>query len=124
MLLPFRLGAGGRVGSGAQFVSWIASDDAVGAIRHALSDPSVRGPVNAVAPRPVTNAEFTRTLAQVLRRPAFLPLPACAARLVFGEMADALLLSGARVLPARLQVSGYVFRFPGLDGALHHVLGR
>jgi hypothetical protein len=124
MLLPFTLGMGGRVGSGEQFTSWIALDDAIGAIHHALCEESVRGPVNAVAPAPVSNAEFTRTLARVLRRPALVPLPAFAARLLFGEMADALLLGGARVMPARLQASGYRFRFPDLESALRHLLGR
>ena len=124
MLLPFRLGAGGRVGTGEQFVSWIALDDAVGVIHHALDNNAVRGPVNAVAPGPVSNAEFARTLARILRRPALLPLPAVAARLAFGEMADALLLSGARVMPARIQASGYRFRFPDLEAALRHLTGR
>jgi uncharacterized protein (TIGR01777 family) len=124
MLLPFRLGMGGRVGSGEQFTSWIGLDDAIGAVHHALCEESVRGPVNAVAPAPVSNAEFTRTLARVLRRPALVPLPAFAARLLFGEMADALLLGGARVLPARLQASGYRFRFAELESALRHLLGR
>ena len=124
MLPPFRLGAGGRIGSGRQYMSWIALDDAVGAIHHALTNDSLVGPVNAVAPSPVTNAEFTRALARVLRRPAVAPLPAFAARLAFGEMADALLLAGQRVLPARLQASGYAFRFPDLEGALVHLLGR
>ncbi len=122
MVTVFRLGAGGRVGSGTQCISWIAIDDAVGAIHHVLSDVSVQGPVNVVAPEPVTNAEFTRTLARVLRRPALVPLPAFAARLVFGEMADALLLAGARVQPTRLQAAGYAFRFPALEGALRHLL--
>lgn len=124
LLLPFRLGMGGRIGDGRQFTSWIALDDAVGAIHHALCEESIRGPVNAVAPNPVSNAEFTRTLARVLRRPTLLPVPAFAARLAFGEMADALLLAGARVMPARLQASGYRFRFPDLESALRHLLGR
>jgi uncharacterized protein (TIGR01777 family) len=115
---------GGRIGDGRQFTSWIALDDAVGAIHHALCEESVRGPVNAVAPGPVSNAEFTRTLARVLRRPTLLPVPAFAARLAFGEMADALLLAGARVMPVRLQESGYPFRFPDLESALRHLLGR
>ena len=124
MLLPFRLGAGGRVGNGQQFMSWIALDDAIGAIHHCLCEESVRGPVNVAAPGPVTNADFTHTLARVLRRPAVIPFPAFAARLLFGEMADALLLAGARVIPARLQASGYRFRFPDLESALRHLLGR
>ena len=124
MLLPFRLGLGGRIGSGEQFMSWIAIDDAVGAIHHALSAESLRGPVNAVAPTPVTNAEFTRTLARVLRRPAFMLVPPFAARLAFGEMADALLLASARAMPVRLRESGYHFRFPELEGALRYLLQR
>jgi uncharacterized protein (TIGR01777 family) len=124
MLLPFRLGGGGRVGSGAQFVSWIAIDDVLGAIEHVLREESLHGPVNVVAPESVTNAEFTRSLGRVLRRPTLIPLPAFAARLAFGEMADALLLASARVMPARLRASGYRFRFPELEGALRHLLGR
>jgi uncharacterized protein len=122
MLPPFKFGLGGRIGSGAQFMSWIAIDDAVGAIRHALSAESLGGPMNVVAPTPVTNAEFTRTLARVLRRPAFMPIPSFVARLAFGEMADALLLASARVIPIRLQESDYHFRFPELEGALRYLL--
>ncbi len=124
MLLPFKLGAGGRIGSGAQFMSWVAIDDAVCAIHHAIVTESLLGAVNAVAPRPVTNAEYTRTLARVLSRPAIAPMPAFAARLAFGEMADALLLASQRVMPTRLQASGYKFRYPELEGALRHLLGR
>ena len=124
MLLPFKMGAGGRIGSGAQFMSWIAIDDAVGVIQHALSTESIRGPVNAVAPAPVTNAEFTRTLARVLSRPAIVPMPAFAARLAFGELADALLLSSQRVMPSRLKESGCRFRYPELEGALRHLLNQ
>jgi hypothetical protein len=124
MLLPFKLGVGGRMGSGAQYVSWIAIDDTIGAIHHAVCTESLKGAVNGVAPAPVTNAEFTRVLARVLSRPALLPLPAFAARLAFGEMADALLLASARVMPARLQASGYRFQYPELEGALWHLLGR
>jgi len=124
MLLPFKLGAGGRMGSGEQYVSWIPIDDAVGAIHHALCAESLQGPVNVVSPNPVTNAEFARLLARVLSRPAFIPVPAFAARLLFGELADALLLASQRVTPARLSESGYRFRFPDLEAALRHVLGR
>ena len=124
MLPPFRLGAGGRLGSGGQYMSWITIDDLVGVILHALKNESLRGPVNAVAPRPVTNAEFTKTLGRVLGRPTLFPVPAFAARLAFGEMADALLLSSARVEPARLQGTGYQFAYPELEGALRHVLEK
>ncbi len=124
MLLPFKLGAAGRIGSGAQYMSWIAIDDAIGAIFQALDAESLRGPVNAVAPAPVTNAEYTRVLARVLSRPAVATMPAFAARLAFGEMADALLLSSQRVMPSRLQGSGYRFQFPELEPALRHLLSR
>ena len=124
MLTPFRLGAGGPVGSGVQWVSWIAIDDLVGAILHALATESLAGPVNAVATEPVTNRELARTLGRVLRRPALLPLPAVAARLLFGQMADELLLASARVEPARLRATGFTFRHARLEDALRHELGR
>jgi hypothetical protein len=124
MLLPFKMGAGGRIGSGAQFMSWIAIDDAIGAIHHAIVTEALQGPVNVVAPTPVSNAEFTRTLARVLSRPAIAPMPAFAARLAFGELADALLLTSQRVMPTRLQATDYRFRHPELEGALRHLLGR
>jgi uncharacterized protein (TIGR01777 family) len=124
MLTPFRLGLGGVIGDGAQWMSWIALDDVTGAIRHALTTDALRGPVNAVAPAPVTNAEFTRTLGRALGRPTLVPLPAFAARLALGEMADELLLASQRVVPARLQASGYRFRYPTLEDALRAVLGR
>lgn len=122
MLTPFRLGLGGPVGSGRQFLSWIALDDVVRAIEHALATETLRGPVNTVAPNPVTNLEFTRILARVLHRPAFAPFPAFAARLIFGEMADALLLASARVKPEALIRSGFTFRFPELEPALRQIL--
>ena len=124
MLPAFRAGAGGRIGSGRQYVSWIALPDLVGAVRHALDTESLEGPVNAVAPEPVTNREFTDTLARVLSRPAIIPLPAFAARLAFGEMADELLLASARVLPAKLLSAGYRFLHPGLEGTLRRLLGK
>ncbi len=124
MLTPFKLGLGGRIGAGGQFMSWIAIDDLTGAIHHALATESLRGPVNAVAPRPVTNREFTKTLGRVLGRPTLFPMPAFAARLTFGEMADELLLASARVEPAKLVTSGYRFRAPELEGALRHLLGK
>jgi uncharacterized protein len=124
MLAPFRLGLGGPVGDGRQYLSWIAIDDAVGSLLHALTAKLPSGPVNVVSPNPAINAEFTRTLGRVLGRPAFLPMPAFAARLAFGEMADALLLSSQRVAPDRLVASGFTFRFPSLEPALRHLLGR
>ena len=124
MLLPFRLGLGGVIGDGTQYLSWIALDDVVGAIRHALETDSVSGPVNVVSPEPVTNRDYTHTLGKVLARPTVLPLPAFAARLALGEAADALLLASTRVEPARLTQSGYTFRYSTLEGALRHLLGK
>ncbi len=122
MLLPFRLGLGGPLGSGRQYMSWISLDDIAGAIVYALSHEELSGPVNGVAPNPVTNAEFARILGKVLRRPAIFPMPDFAARLAFGEMADELLLAGARVAPAKLAAAGYRFQHPDLETALRAVL--
>ena len=124
MLPAFRMGVGGRFGSGDQYMSWISAEDAVGAVHHALMTPALEGPANAVAPRAATNRDFTRTLARVLKRPALFPLPESAARLGLGEMADALLLSSTRAEPAQLKASGYTFREPELERALRHLLGR
>lgn len=122
MLPPFQLGAGGKFGSGKQYMSWVALDDVVGVVDYALNNESLSGPVNVVSPNPVTNLEFTKTLGQVLSRPTLFPVPAFAARLVFGEMADALLLGSARVEPARLRESGYIFQYPELKSALRHLI--
>ena len=123
MLTPFRLGVGGKLGSGEQYMSWVALDDVVGVIRHALSHEELRGPVNTVAPNPVTNAEFTRALGGALGRPTFFAVPAFAARLAFGgELAEELLLSSTRVEPARLKETGYRFAYPEIGAALRHVL--
>lgn len=124
MLPPFLAGLGGRLGSGTQYMSWVSIDDVVGACYHALRTPTLSGPVNVTAPHPVTNADFTATLARVLRRPAMLPVPAVGLRLLFGEMGEALLLQGQRVLPRALLDSGYAFRYPDLEPALRHLLGR
>jgi uncharacterized protein len=124
MLTPFKLGVGGKVGDGRQYMSWIAIDDVVGAIEHALLNENLRGPVNVVAPSPVTNQEFTRALGDVLSRPTILPMPAFAVRLMFGEMADATLLASQRVEPARLRESGFAFKYPEIEGALRHVLSK
>ena len=124
MLPPFRLGLGGVLGGGAQYMSWMTLDDAVDAISHVLATDSLRGPVNLVAPEAVSNRDFTKTLGRVLRRPTRFAVPAVAARLLFGEMADALLLASTRVEPGKLNASGYTFRHPELEGALRHVLGK
>jgi uncharacterized protein (TIGR01777 family) len=122
--LMFRLGVGGRFGSGRQWLSWTSMDDIAGAYLHALTHDGLDGPVNNVAPNPVTNAEFTATLARVLHRPAVLHAPAFALRLVLGETADEFLLVSQRARPARLLETGYRFRFPELEAALRHTLGR
>jgi uncharacterized protein (TIGR01777 family) len=124
LLTPFRMGVGGRLGSGKQYMAWIALDDVIEVILHAIRTETLRGPVNAVAPQSVTNGEFTKTLGRVLGRPTAFPLPAFAARLAFGQMADELLLCSQRVEPAELLASGYQFRFPDLEGALRHLLGK
>ncbi len=124
MLPPFRMGAGGRVGSGKQYMSWIALDDVVAAIKLALANDVFHGPVNVVAPNPVTNAEFTKALGKALSRPTLFPVPEFAARLAFGEMADALLLSSQRVKPRRLEDAGYPFQYSDLERALRHVLNQ
>jgi uncharacterized protein (TIGR01777 family) len=124
MLTPFRMGIGGRIGSGRQWMSWIALDDVVGGIRFMIRDQFVNGPVNFVAPNPVTNAEFTKTLGNVLSRPTFLPVPAFGVRLAFGEMADSLLLASQRVVPAVLQERGFGFSWPRLELTLKHLLHK
>jgi uncharacterized protein (TIGR01777 family) len=124
MLTPFKLCVGGIVGSGKQYWSWIALDDVVGAIHHAITHDELSGPVNAVSPEPLTNAEFTKILGRVLHRPTIAPLPAFVVKLLLGEMGEELLLASTRVVPTRLQETGYQFRCPTLEGALRHVLGR
>jgi uncharacterized protein len=124
MLPPFKLGLGGRIGSGRQWSSWIHVDDIAGGIHHAMRTESLSGPVNFVAPNPVRNAEFTKVLASVLHRPAFFPVPALALRVAFGKMAaDELLLSSQRVEPAKLTATAYPFRFPELRAALENLVG-
>ncbi len=122
MLTPFRMGVGGRLGSGKQWMSWIALDDLLALMLHALANESLRGPVNAVASNPVTNAEFTRALGAVLHRPTVFPMPAFAVRTLFGEMGEELLLASNRAVPAAAQASGFQFRYPELRGALEHAL--
>ena len=124
MLTPFRLGLGGRLGNGRQWWPWVSVRDVVGAIQHVLDHESLSGPVNTVAPNPVTNAEFTRILASVLKRPALFPMPAFAVRLLFGEMGVELFLGSQRVEPAKLVASGYQFQHPDLKNALKEILQR
>jgi uncharacterized protein len=120
----FKLGGGGRIGNGRQWWSWVALDDVVGTIHHALENDSVEGPVNVGSPNPLTNAEYTKVLGKVLNRPTVFAVPAPAIRTVIGGMADALLLASQRMEPAKLKETGYDFRYPELEGALRHLLGR
>jgi len=122
MVTPFRMGVGGRIGGGKQWMSWIALDDVVSGLKFLIADNSVKGPVNFVAPNPVTNTDFTKALGRVLSRPTLFAVPAFGARLAFGEMADALLLSSQRVEPTVLKEKGFRFSFPTLDPALQHLL--
>jgi uncharacterized protein (TIGR01777 family) len=124
MLPPFRLGVGGRLGSGQQWMSWIALEDTVRALRFLIESPEMRGPVNVVAPEPARNVDFTQTMARVLHRPAVLPVPSVALRLLFGTMADNTLLASQRVAPKRLAGAGFEFRHPHLENALRAELTR
>jgi uncharacterized protein (TIGR01777 family) len=124
MLPPFRFGVGGRLGTGKQYMSWIALDDLLEVIRFAIASPSLHGAVNAVAPAPVTNQEFTRALGIVLKRPTLFSVPAFAVRFLFGEMGRELLLSSNRVVPGRLLAAGFRFRFPEIEVALRHAISR
>ncbi len=124
MMLPFKIGVGGRLGSGQQWMSWVALEDVVGILRLVIENASLRGAVNIVSPQPLQNAEFTYVLAQAMHRPALFPAPAFALRLALGEMADALLLSSQRVLPGALEKLGYRFLHADLTSALAAVLVR
>jgi len=124
MLPAFKMGVGGRLGDGRQWMSWVDVRDVVGAIHHLLRSDLLHGAVNLVSPKPVTNAEFTQILGRVLSRPTIVPMPAFAARLAFGEMADELLLASQRVEPAKLISSGYPFRFGNLPASLQSLLGK
>jgi len=124
MLLPFKMGVGGRLGSGRQWMSWVALDDVLYAIAFLLSSDALSGPMNLVSPQPVTNEELTRTLSALLRRPAILPAPSFALRLALGEMADELLLCSQRAIPEALLAAGFVFRHASLSSALQHTLGK
>jgi hypothetical protein len=122
MLMPFKMGVGGKIGDGQQWMSWIDVQDMVGAIHHILKSDLLQGPVNMVAPKPVTNAEFTQTLASVLARPAIFPVPAFVVKLAFGEMGETVLLGSQRVEPTQLVMSGYPFRFSTLRASLENIL--
>ena len=124
MLPVFRAGYGGRIGSGRAYMSWIAIEDAASAIAFCIETPSLAGPVNAVAPTPVTNAEFTRALAEAVGKSPFLPVPAFALRMMFGEMADELMLSSARVMPERLATAGFMFKHPTIEAGLRAAFSR
>ena len=124
LLTPFKMGMGGKVGSGKQYISWVALDDVVTAIKLTISDQSMRGPVNIVSPNPVTNEEFTRTLGHVLNRPTALHMPAFAARLAFGEMADEMLLASQKVLPKKLTSMGFEFKYPELEAAMRRYVSH
>jgi uncharacterized protein (TIGR01777 family) len=123
LLTPFKMGMGGKVGSGKQYISWVAIDDAIEAIKLALHNQSLRGPLNIVSPNPITNEAFTKTLGHVLSRPTALAMPAFAVRLAFGEMADEVLLVSQRVTPKKLSDAGYQFQYPELEEALRKNLG-
>jgi uncharacterized protein (TIGR01777 family) len=120
----FKLGLGGRIGSGRQYWAWISLDDVVGSFVHVLTNESVSGPANFCSPNPLPNAEYTKVLGRVLNRPTVFPLPATAARIALGGVADELLLASKRMAPARLEETGYAFRHPDLEQALRHLLGR
>ena len=122
MLPPFRMGAGGKIGSGRQWISWVHIWDLVAAVHHILKTDLLQGPVNMVVPKAVTNAEFTQTLGSVLSRPAILPLPAFAAKFAFGQIAEEVLLASQRVEPTKLSASGYPFQYPDLRKALESVV--
>ena len=122
MLPPFKMGLGGVIGSGAQWMPWIHLDDIVALITMLLHDDRASGPINGVSPNPVTNRVFTKTLGQVLKRPTVFPMPGAVVKLLFGEMGDELLLHGRRVLPASATALGFAFKHPSLEGALHDVL--
>jgi uncharacterized protein (TIGR01777 family) len=124
MLPVFKMGIGGSLGGGDQYMSWVALDDVVGAIYHTMFTPELVGPVNVCAPKPVTNAEFTEILGDVLGRPTFMKVPGLAIKAMFGEMGEETVLEGQRVFPRRLLDSGFVFEFSDLESALRHELGK
>lgn len=124
MLLPFKLGVGGTVGSGKQWMSWIALDDHISVINFAIENENLRGAVNSTSPNPVTNEEFTKAMGEVLYRPTFLPLPEFVVSMALGEMGDALLLTSTKVLPKRLEAAGFEFKYPDIKSALEHAVSE
>jgi uncharacterized protein (TIGR01777 family) len=124
VLLPFRMGLGGVIGSGKQYMSWVGLDDVVEMIQHVIVNDLLQGPVNLVSPNAISNREFTRLLGHALHRPTLFPMPAFAVRIAFGEMADDLLLASTRVVPKKLMESGYTFRYPNLEEMLKHILNQ
>jgi len=122
MLTPFKLGVGGVIGDGKQWMSWISLDDHIEAINFAIENENLRGAVNSVTPNPVTNEEFTKTMGEVLYRPTFIPLPEFVVSMALGEMGDALLLASTKVLPKRLENAGFSFKYPELKPAIEHAL--
>lgn len=122
MLPPFKLGAGGKLGTGDQYMSWIVINDVLNAVHHVLTNDTLRGPVNTASPNPVTNNHFTKALGKALKRPTIIPMPAFLARIIFGQMADELLLSSTRVEPTKLKNSGFQFKYPDINTALSSVL--
>ena len=124
MLLPFRLGVGGVIGGGRQYMSWVALDDVINVFTLALGKENMRGTFNLVAPSPATNRAFTKILGRVISRPTIFPLPAFVVKLIFGEMGESMLLGSTRAIPTKLLEAGYEFRFPELEGAFRHLLGQ
>jgi hypothetical protein len=120
MMLPFQFGAGGPIGSGEQWMSWVDREDVLRAIEWAIDNPQVRGTYNITAPEPVRNRDFARGLGRAIHRPSFMPTPAFALRLIFGEMADEVLLGGQRVVPSRATQEGFTFKYPTLEASLQH----
>lgn len=122
MTLPFKLGLGGKIGSGKQWMPWIHLDDLIGIIDYCISEESINGPINGTAPNPVTNAEFTIALGRAVKRPTILPMPACVVKLLMGEMGEELLLAGKKVLPMKAQQAGYQFKYEYLESALADIV--
>ena len=122
MIPPFKMGLGGPIGNGKQWMSWIHMEDLIGIIRYAIDNETISGAVNGTAPEPVTNKAFSSTLGKALKRPAFFPMPAFVVKLMFGQMGEELLLAGQRVIPDKISKAGYAFKYADLDGALREVV--